>query len=129
MTAREALVELIAAHAGTITDWPGKAQKVNRAAPNAPSVIYDAVVVLGGSSAAMLAKSGLAIHFLNEAYRHGKPIAAIGDGSLLMEACSLGEVKAQDGVIVGKDANAIDDLISALLQHRFPRRFIASVPA
>ena len=97
--------------------------------PNAPSVIYDAVVVLGGGSAAMLAKSGLAIHFLNEAYRHGKPIAAIGDGSLLLEACSLGEVKAQDGVIVGKDANAIDHLISALLQHRFPRRLIASVPA
>ena len=129
LMAQEALVELIAAHAGMITDSAGKAQKVNRAAPNAPSVIYDAVVVLGGSSAAMLAKSGLAIHFLNEAYRHGKPIAAIGDGSLLRDACSLGEAKAQDGVIVGKDANAIDDLISALLQHRFPRRLIASVPA
>ena len=129
LMAQEALVELIAAHAGMITDSAGKPQKVNRAAPNAPSVIYDAVVVLGGSSAAMLAKSGLAVHFLNEAYRHGKPIAAIGDGSLLLEACSLGEVKAQDGVIVGKDANVIDDLIAALLQHRFPRRLIAGVPA
>jgi catalase len=129
LIAQEALVELIAAHAGIITDSAGEPQKVNRAAPNAPSVIYDAVVVLGGSSADALAKSGLAIHFINEAYRHGKPIAAIADGSLLLDACSLGEVKAPDGVIVGKDANAIDDLIAALLQHRFPRRLIANVPA
>ena len=129
LIAQEALVELIAAHAGIITDSTGKPQKVNRADPNAPSVIYDAVVVLGGSSADALAKSGLAIHFINEAYRHGKPIAAIADGSLLLDACSLGEVKAPDGVIVGKDANAIDDLIAALLQHRLPRRLIANVPA
>jgi catalase len=129
LMAQEALVELIAAHAGMIADSAGNPQKVNRAAPNAPSVIYDAVVVLGGSSAAALAKSGLAIHFLNEAYRHGKPIAAIGDGSLVLEACSLGEAKAHDGVVIGEDANAIDDLIAALLQHRFPRRLIAGVPA
>jgi catalase len=129
LMAQEALVELIAAHAGMITDSAGKPQKVNRAAPNAPSVIYDAVVVLGGSSAAALAKSGLAIHFLNEAYRHGKPIAAISDGSLLLDACSLGEAKVQDGVIVGEGANAIDGLIAALLEHRFPQRLIAGVPA
>jgi hypothetical protein len=40
----------------------------------------------------------------------------------------LGETKAQDGVIVGEGANAIDDLIAALLQHRFPRRLISGVP-
>jgi catalase len=125
----EALVELIAAHAGMITDSAGEPQKVNRAAPNAPSVIYDAVVVPGGSSAAALAKSGLAIHFLNEAYRHGKPIAAINDGSVLLDACSLGETKPEDGLIVGEGANAIDDLIAALLQHRFPRRLVSGVPA
>jgi catalase len=129
LMAQGALVELIATHAGMITDSAGKPQKVNRAAPNAPSVIYDAVVVLGGSYAAALAKSGLAIHFFNEAYCHGKPVAAISDGSLLLDACSLREAKAQDGVIVGEDANVIDDLIAALLQHRFPRRRIAGVPA
>ena len=120
---------MIAAHAGMITDSAGKPQKVNRAAPNAPSVIYDAVIVPAGSSAAGLAKSGLAIHFLNEAYRHGKPIAAIGDGSLLLEACSLADAQPQDGVIVGEAATAIDGLIAALLQHRFPRRLITGVPA
>ena len=125
----EALVELIAAHAGTITDSAGEAQKVNRAAPNAPSVVYDAVVIPGGTSAAALAKSGLAIHFVNEAFRHGKPIAAIGNGLLLLDACALAEAKPQDGVIVGEGADAIDGLIAALMHHRFPRRLIAGVPA
>jgi catalase len=126
---QEAVFELIAAHAGTVTDSAGKTQKVNRAAPNAPSVVYDAVVVPGGASATALAKSGLAIHFVNEAYRHGKPIASIGDGSLLLEVCSLTEATVEDGVIIGADAGAIAHLIEALLQHRFQRRVIEGVPA
>ncbi len=129
LMAEEALVELIAAHAGTITNSAGKAQKVNRAAPNAPSVVYDAVIIPGGASAESLAQSGLAVHFVNEAYRHGKPIAAIEEGARLLEACTLGETTAEQGVIVGDATHAIKGLISALLQHRFPRRPIAGVPA
>jgi catalase len=129
LIAQDAVVELIASHAGTITDSAGKTQKVNRAAPNAPSVVYDALVVPGGDSAAALATSGLAIHFVNEAYRHGKPIAAIGEGALLLEACALGGADTKDGVIVGDGKAAVDGLIAALLQHRFPRRRIAAVPA
>ncbi len=68
LAAEEALGELIAAHQGAVEDSKSKAQKVNRAAPNAPSVIYDAVVVLSGASADVLAKSVVAVHFINEAY-------------------------------------------------------------
>ncbi len=128
LMAQDAVCELIAAHAGTIKDSAGHEQKVNRAAPNAPSVVYDAVVVPGGDSAAVLAKSGLAIHFVNEAYRHGKPIAAIAEGKLLLNTCSLGE-GGDEGVIVGDTATVLDGLVDALLQHRFPRRPIALVPA
>ncbi len=129
LTAEGAVCELIAAHAGTITDSAGKPQKVNRAAPNAPSVVYDAVVVLGGASAAALTESGLALHFVVEAYRHGKPIAAVGDGSLLLDACSLGDRPVEEGMFVGDEGNVVTALISALKQHRFPRRPIAGVPA
>jgi C-terminal domain found in long catalases len=66
--------------------------------------------------------------FLNEAFRDGKPIAAISDGSLLLAACSLGEANHRMGLLSG-GADVIDDLIAALLQHRFPRRLIAGVPA
>ena len=33
--------------------------------------------------------SGLAIHFVNEAFRHGKPIAFIAEGKLVREAVRL----------------------------------------
>jgi catalase len=122
------VVELIAAHAGVITDSQGEMQKVNLAAPNAPSVIYDGAVVLGGKSAAALSKSGLAIHFVNEAYRHGKPLAFISDGNLLMKAAKLPEVSAQDGVIAG-EGDAIEAFVKALHQHRFPRRRVDGIPA
>jgi catalase len=125
LEAEEALMELIAPHAGTITDSAGKPQKVNRAAPNAPSVVYDAVIVPGGVPDA--ATDGLAIHFVNEAFRHGKPIAAIGSGSALLDATSF--PSTADGVVTGDKTKAVlDGFVEALKQHRFPRRDIASVP-
>ncbi len=129
LMAEDAVVELIAAHAGTVSDSAGKAQKVNRAAPNAPSVIYDAVVVLGGASATALAQSGLAVHFVNEAFRHGKPIAAFGNGSELLAACAIADITEDDGVIVGEAPTGIKALIAALLMHRFPYRNIEAIPA
>jgi len=129
LMSEEAVVELIAAKAGIIADSGGAAQKVNRAAPNASSVIYDAVVVPGGASAAALAKSGLAIHFVNEMFRHGKPIAVMGEGRLLLEAASLGKAGADDGVLVSDGGDLSAAFIAALKQHRFPRRKITGVPA
>jgi catalase len=126
LQAEEAVVELIAAHAGTVTDSKGKPQKVNRAAPNAPSVIYDGVIVLGGDSAAALAQSGLAIHFVNEAFRHGKPIAFMGEGVELLEAANLPDAKEGNGILTGDD---VAPFVEAMMQHRFPRRAIDSVPA
>ena len=110
-----------------IIDSEGNAQKVNRAAPNAPSVIYDGVVVLGGDSAVALSKSRLAIHFVNEAFRHGKPIAFLADGNLRMKACKLPKVGVESGVIVGHDG-AITAFLHALHLHRFARRVIDGVP-
>lgn len=128
LAAEGALSELIASHAGTVADSAGKQQKVNRAAPNAPSVIYDAVIVPGGDSVAALAASGLAVHFINEAYRHGKPIAAMGNGADLLRASRLTEA-ADQAVIARSGKAALDGLVDALLQHRFPKRDIAAVPA
>ena len=63
LEARGAVIEVIAARGGTITCSLGRAVKVDRPAANAPSVIYDAVAVPGGASAAKLARTGLALAF------------------------------------------------------------------
>jgi catalase len=93
-------------------------------------VIYDGAVVLDGESAVALSKSGLAIHFVNEAFRHGKPLAFFADGNQVMKAAKFPRVSAKDGVVVAADGNgAIEAFIQALHQHRFPRRAIDTVPA
>jgi catalase len=127
---KECIAELIAAHAGMIADSKGAAQKVNRAAPNAPSVFYDGVVVLGGKGADALSRSGLAVHFVSEAIRHGKPIMFLAEGSRLREAARLPEPDSENGVVAGDNRKAaIEAFVGALSHHRFPRRVIEPVPA
>ena len=127
LAAEGCVVELIGAHAGTIPDSKGKAQQVNRAAPNAPSVVYDGAMVLGGESVGLIAQSGLAIHFVNESFRHGKPLAFLSGAEAVLKASGLPKAGAEDGVAVGD--GAIAAFIKAMHQHRFPRRAVSAVPA
>ena len=131
--AQEAVVETIADKAGTITCSLGKRVPVTRPTPNAPSVIYDAVVVPGGASAAKLAKTGLALAFVAEAFKHGKPLAFVGDGARMIEAAHLpidASGAPDQGVAVADDGEtAADALVAALKQHRFHNRDIDSVAA
>ncbi len=89
LEARGAVIEVIAARGGTITCSLGRAVKVDRPAANAPSVIYDAVAVPGGASAAKLARTGLALAFVAEAFKHGKPLVFLGEGAALIAAAHL----------------------------------------
>jgi catalase len=125
----EAIAEVVAAKAGAITTSTGESEKVNRAAPNAASVIYDAVVVLGGASAAVLAEDGLAKGFVSEQFRHFKPIAALGDGAMLLTAANLPDVGADQGVFIGTDTAAtLEAFVEGLKMHRFHHRPVKSVP-
>ncbi len=112
------VAELIAPTAGLFTDAKGKTVKVNRAAPNAPSVLYDAALVPSGVGAA-LAQAGLAMRFLAEAYRHGKPIAVANPSADLLKACNFDSL---DGVVVADPGKLASELVGALAQHRFPYR-------
>ncbi len=123
LAAEGARVELVAPRGGMVTDSSGATQVVDRAQPNAPSVIYDAVIIAGGSAAEL---AGPAVHFVNEAYRHGKPIAALGDGKTLLDDTA---VEVDDGVIVGDGPDTLTRFVDALKRHRFPRRATEEVPA
>jgi catalase len=97
----------------------GKPVKVNRAAANAPSVVYDAVLVPAGVAGA-LATMTLVQRFLHEAYRHGKPIAVARDATSLLQAA---QVPADaEGMASGAGAALVARLVEHLGRHRFPRR-------
>ncbi|RYB02510.1 catalase [Lichenibacterium ramalinae] len=132
LEARGAIIEVIANRGGTITCSLGKSVKVDRPAANAPSVIYDAVVVPGGASAPKLAGTGLALAFVAEAFKHGKPLAFIGEGTALIAKAHLPVPAAgapDQGVTTGDAEAAVSALVAGLEKHRFPNRDIASVAA
>ncbi|MGF6703131.1 catalase [Paraburkholderia sp. MM5496-R1] len=98
-----------------------------------PSVMFDAVIVIGGEKGAKaLSQSGDARHFVLEAFKHLKAIAALGAGRDLLAAAQL---PAQpDGVATGEDSQSADVLkafIKAAGQHRVWSRAAQaeSVPA
>jgi catalase len=119
------VAETIGPRAGTIPT-AGKPVKVNRAAPNAPSVVYNAVLVPPGVGEA-LAGMTLAQRFVHEAYRHGKPIAVATDGEPLLTAA--GVPASAEGVTVAAGSRLVTELVKNLGQHRFPRRVSVLKPS
>jgi catalase len=100
-----------------------------------PSVVFDAVFVPGGSaSIETLAASGDALHFIAEAFKHAKAIAATGEGiELLRKAGVAVDATAGDlGVITGDDAKGVTTaFLAAIGRHRAWERgpLLDAVPA
>ncbi len=94
------------------------------------SVLYDAVYVPGGTnSVASLEADPDAIHFLNEAFKHCKAIAADNDALQVLRSTYFGKKLPEDnstdtvlteGVIIGRDVSAMSEqFIEAIKKHRF----------
>src|SRR5665213_1901478 len=128
LAAQGAMCDVIARVAGTIAAMDGKPVTVDKAAPNAPSVIYDAVFIPGGeASSAALVSSPLAVDFVKEAYMHGKPIAAFGEGTELLAKADISapsgdaKVSSASGIVTtaGKDMGGFAKaFIQAIAAHR-----------
>ena len=117
--------EIVAKTPGIVKGADGRELKVDRPAPNAPSVIYDAVVIPGGPSAEIVAKQALVVQFVREAFSHYKPIAAIGDGVVLLNAAKLD--KFAPGMITVSEEDFIDALKIAMLKHRHFEREVETI--
>ncbi|GHB05131.1 catalase HPII [Modicisalibacter luteus] len=83
-----------------------------------PSVTMDAVVVAGGAeSVTTLSQSGDGVYYLQEAYKHLKAIAAIGEGRGLL--AKAGVPMQEDGIFLGA---TVDDIFTpfaeAMGKHR-----------
>ncbi|GII88322.1 catalase [Sphaerisporangium siamense] len=132
LTLRGAVCETLAARGGAVRGVGGEKVMVTRALPTTGSVLYDAVVVPGGrESVRTLAEDGDAVHFLSEAYKHGKAVGAIGEGAELLDLARVAP-DATRGVIVTGEADTegfLEAFVRAVAAHRFPRRATRPVPA
>ena len=128
LLAEGAMADIIAPKLGTITAESKAVIRVNQSLLTAASVMYDAVYVPGGTnSVATLAGEPDAVHFLNQAFKHCKAIAAHAGATQVLEATYFGKKLSpkiqEEGLLVNKDVKALaKDFIAAIAKHRFWER-------
>lgn len=126
-------VQIISLSLADIKGDDGNTMAVDKSFLNADSIIYDAVYVAGGrKSIDYLTNCGDAIHFINEAYLHCKPIGATGEGIALLEASSIEDIDFADenrqvisdmGVVTASKLDGFaEKFITAIAQHRYWER-------
>lgn len=133
LLAAGATVEVVAPKLGVVKVADGKPVTVDKSFLTTASVLYDAVYVPGGvAGAERLAAEPDAIHFLNEAYRHCKPIGFDSTAKPLLGRTFLDVSQSGMGVVAGDGADSafIKQFMHAIAQHRFwDREQARKVPA
>lgn len=127
------VVHIIAPKLGAIVASDDTPVAVDESFLTAASVLYDAVYVPGGTnSVATLEAEANAVHFLNEAFKHCKAIAADNQAIQVLEATYFYKKLPEDyseesvlveGVVMGENGAALAPLfVKAIAQHRFWNR-------
>jgi catalase len=142
LTGAGAICEVLAPRDGSVRGAAGEPIPVTRALTTVGSVLYDAVLVPGGDqSVQTLLEDGPAVHFVCEAFKHGKAVGALGAGITLLEAARVtsvrtagpGDEPVSDQGVVTAGEQAAGDLVEpfarAIAAHRHHRRSCRSVPA
>jgi catalase len=132
-----AVSRIVSDRLGFVATSSGQQLAVDHTFATMPSVMFDAVLVPGGASAAQaLQRDGNALHFVLEAYRHCKPICAIGEAAELLSLRDVltPESAAAAGVVIGKNDpvtrnQLAQDFIAAIGRHRHWLRNVESIPA
>ncbi|MEV0648154.1 catalase [Phytomonospora sp. NPDC050363] len=111
LKAQGAIPEVLAPADGSVRTASGGELAVDRAITTMASVLYDAVAVPAGKdSADALSADGYTVHFVAEAYKHAKPIAAAGEGAALLAKAGLPD--DAPGVLVHDGGGAVGEEFS-----------------
>ena len=142
--------EVVAPLLGQLRSADGQEIKVDKTFATSGSVLYEAVCVPGGAAGvAALVQQGDALHVGNEAFKHGKAIAALSEGVELLRgsdvnvagtgrpdgAAAESQTLPPDPAVVTTDqpgdvANIGQQFLAAIGQQRnFARQNTARVPA
>jgi len=120
-----AVVQFVGPRIGMFVSDSGGKIEANKSMENAPSVLFDALVIPdGGEAIEALAANGHTMEFVKDQFRHCKAILALGAGRELLEMAGI----ALDGVpglllAEGADADAIAPaFIDAIAAHRHTSR-------
>lgn len=127
---RGAFLETVADREGTVSGADGTPCTVDRALSTVASVLYDAVLLPGGPVGAPGPTDEAATRFVRDAYRHGKPIAALGSGVGALARLTAGEPRtATEAGHPVDDRGVVTDTATGRPSQEFLRAFIAALAA
>lgn len=107
--------------------WAAPFAEADKSMENAPSVLFDALVLPDGAAAVnALAQDGLTLEYIKEQFRHCKPILVLGESSVLFERAGipLGNSNTA-GILWAKQDQAgavASAFIQAIAAHRHTER-------
>jgi catalase len=125
-----AVTRLLGSRLGTVRSEGGEPLEIDATLENSPAVLFDALVLPGGSEAVdALCLDGRTLEFVKDQYRHCKTILALGDSSKILTKAgiplALPSGDADPGLLIedqdGNEANA-QSFIAAIGLHRHPER-------
>ncbi len=133
LDAEKVLSEIVAPFIGAVPA-EGEAVEATKTFANSSSVLFDAVYVPGGQeSITMLMEIPDAHHYINEAYKHGKAIAASGAGVDFVKATQAGQLAGDEaqaqGILLGNAGNIAAAFTQAIARHRVRTRPVDKVQA
>jgi catalase len=121
-----AVPRLVGIKLGAVRSSSDAATEVEVTLETAPSVLWDACVLPGGTdTAATLGNNGQSLEFIKDQYRHCKPILALGEASALLARASIPSTlpsgDADPGLLLFPDSDvggALEAFANAIMQHR-----------
>ena len=122
-----AVAHYVGIRVGKFVAGDGGEIEANKSMENAPSVLFDALVLPDGEeAAAMLARDGHTMEYVNDQFRHCKTILALGSGRSLLEKAGILYLAKDDPGILLVDVNdagkAASKFVAAIAAHRHPSR-------
>jgi catalase len=85
-----AVTRLLGSRLGVVLAEDGEPLEIDATLENSPAVLFDAVVLPGGSEAVdALCVNGRALEFLKDQYRHCKTILALGDSPRMLTKAGI----------------------------------------
>jgi catalase len=137
-----AIPDVLGPRDGALRGQDGGAVEVTRQLSTTASVLHDAVIIPGGAEAVRaLSEDGEAVHFVSEAFKHGKAIGALGAGIELLDLARIDTIRqaaqgdetvVEQGVVTsasGATSDFIAAFIKAVAAHRHNDRTLKPIPA